>query len=93
MSLVGEAVFDAFQPSKLNYEMLGNTDGHLHCHIFPRYKNDPLPKMPVWMIDGKLRHGDGARPTQSELDELKVQLSEALEARLMATQNSQSIAS
>jgi len=35
MSLVAEAVYNCFQPYKLNYELLGNSDQHLHWHLFP----------------------------------------------------------
>src|SRR5436309_2520401 len=27
---------------------LGNTVGHLHWHLFPRYEWDPHPKRPIW---------------------------------------------
>ncbi len=48
MSVVAEAVFRAFSPRKLNYEMLGNSVAHLHWHLFPRYADDPNPQWPVW---------------------------------------------
>jgi diadenosine tetraphosphate (Ap4A) HIT family hydrolase len=32
----------------MNYEVLGNTVGHLHWHLFPRYEWDPNPKRPTW---------------------------------------------
>jgi diadenosine tetraphosphate (Ap4A) HIT family hydrolase len=48
MALVAEAVFRAFAPRKLNYELLGNSVPHLHWHLFPRYKDDPNPTWPVW---------------------------------------------
>ncbi len=35
------AITRAVQPDHMNYVMLGNLVPHLHCHIFPRYKNDP----------------------------------------------------
>src|SRR5207302_3944918 len=38
----------AFKPRKMNYEVLGNTVGHLHWHLFPRYEWDPNPKRPTW---------------------------------------------
>lgn len=50
MSLVAEAVFHAFKPDKLNYEMLGNGEPHAHWHIFPRYKNDAIAGQPVWRM-------------------------------------------
>src|ERR1700730_6799228 len=33
MALVAEAVFEAFEPNKLNYELLGNGAPHLHWHL------------------------------------------------------------
>ena len=51
MADVAEAVFRAFEPRKLNYELLGNSVAHLHWHIFPRYDNDTNPRWPVWNND------------------------------------------
>ena len=51
MADVAEAVFRAFEPRKLNYELLGNSVAHLHWHIFPRYDSDPNPRWPVWNND------------------------------------------
>ena len=65
MRQVGEAVYKAFNPVKLNYEILGNSDPHLHTHIFPRYKNDLYPNRPVWVVDKKLR--DSVKPALDQL--------------------------
>jgi diadenosine tetraphosphate (Ap4A) HIT family hydrolase len=51
MSLVGEAVYRAFQPKKLNYELLGNLSPHMHWHIIPRYKTDSQPEKSVWELN------------------------------------------
>jgi diadenosine tetraphosphate (Ap4A) HIT family hydrolase len=51
MSVVSEAIYSAFTPSKMNYELLGNTSRHLHWHLIPRYGTDPLPAKPIWSID------------------------------------------
>jgi diadenosine tetraphosphate (Ap4A) HIT family hydrolase len=48
MAVVAQAVWRAFSPRKLNYEMLGNSVAHAHWHIFPRYDDDPNPAWPVW---------------------------------------------
>lgn len=48
MADVAEAVYRAFQPRKLNYELLGNSVAHLHWHLFPRYDDDADPSWPVW---------------------------------------------
>jgi len=48
MLRVARAIANAFQPRKLNYELLGNAVPHLHWHVFPRYADDPDPRRPVW---------------------------------------------
>lgn len=71
MAIVAEAVFKVFKPSKLNYELLGNTDSHLHWHIVPRYENDPDPGSSIWIIDKKIRYSDKVRPTEDDLIDYK----------------------
>lgn len=39
---------DVLQPDHMNYELLGNTNPHLHWHIIPRYKHDPRWGQPIW---------------------------------------------
>lgn len=36
MSIVNEAVQIAFGAEKMNTELLGNGDAHVHFHLFPR---------------------------------------------------------
>lgn len=38
---IGRAISDVCAPAKLNVTMLGNMVPHLHCHIIPRYPDDP----------------------------------------------------
>ncbi|MBX3066685.1 MAG: HIT family protein [Anaerolineae bacterium] len=47
------AIQRVYQPIKLNYEILGNTVPHLHCHIKPRYVGDQVPHSPLIEV-GKL---------------------------------------
>lgn len=67
MSLVAEAVFNVNKPNKMNYELLGNGDSHIHWHLFPRYDGDLgdygnngrgpvwwLPKEEMWNDEYKL---------------------------------------
>lgn len=49
MCSVARAIEAAFQPVKLNYELLGNVVPHLHWHIFPRSADDPERLKPVWL--------------------------------------------
>lgn len=74
MSIVAEVVYKAFKPRKLNYELLGNTDSHLHWHIIPRYQNEPKPETAIWAIDEKIRNTKNTVPTDKGLEELKEKL-------------------
>ena len=71
MAQVAEAVFRAFAPRKLNYELLGNSEAHLHWHLFPRYADDPNPLWPVWNNEAFMQaspqspRGHGASPGSS----------------------------
>ena len=40
MTIVAEAVSRAFGAEKINYELLGMGDSHLHWHLFPRVSGD-----------------------------------------------------
>ena len=44
---VAAVVDAALRPSKLNYEIHGNTIPHLHAHLFPRSRNDPFQGRPI----------------------------------------------
>lgn len=74
MSEVAEAVFRWARPRKLNYELLGNAEPHLHWHLFPRHADDPRPGGPPWLVDRALRYGEAARPTPEALRALKYEL-------------------
>lgn len=56
------AITAAFQPRKLNCELLGNQVPHPHWHIFPRYDGDPDRLKPAWLaIDRAESDGDWRR--------------------------------
>lgn len=82
MSLVAEAVYKAFKPNKLNYEMLGNSEEHLHWHLFPRHLDDPVPTKPVWTIAKEVREAPQYMPDEKQLEELKNKLTESLKTVL-----------
>lgn len=87
MSVVAEAVSSAFGAEKMNYELLGNGDTHLHWHLFPRKTGDigvygNRGKGPVWWYPPEKMYSDSNRPAPQELKGLKTALSEALDGNL-----------
>lgn len=79
MSLVAEAVSKAFKADKMNYELLGNGETHLHWHLFPRVAGDienygNAGKGPVWWYPMEKMYDDSNRPDKKELEELKEKL-------------------
>ncbi|MBC7870422.1 MAG: HIT family protein [Chitinophagaceae bacterium] len=48
LRIASKALRQALHPDHMNYELLGNTNPHLHWHIIPRYKSDPRWGRPIW---------------------------------------------
>ena len=82
MSLVAEAVAKAFHAEKMNYELLGNGDTHLHWHLFPRVSGDTPQPGPVWWLPREEMWNDAYRPSREQLAERTRQLREEIERRL-----------
>ncbi|MBE5786401.1 MAG: HIT family protein [Clostridiales bacterium] len=83
MSIVAQAVARAFHAEKMNYELLGNGDTHLHWHLFPRVSGDLGPyghngKGPVWWYPREKMYSPDNQPSQDELKEMKEKLLEEL---------------
>ena len=87
MSQVAESVYRAFKPRKLNYELLGNRDPHLHWHLIPRYKDDKEPRKPIWVTMKSMNGAGSYIPAEKELVALKHGLLSQLskEARIIGT--------
>lgn len=87
MSIVSEAVAKAFEPEKMNYELLGMGDAHLHWHLYPRNEGDIEDygnhgKGPVWWYPMEKMYNDDCRPSEEELMEMKNKLLVELEKLL-----------
>lgn len=84
MSVVAEAVYNAFHPDKLNYELLGVGNAmHMHWHIFPRNEGDTPMKGPVWRLDKDEMNNEKYKPSEDELNELKEKLRTELDKLLL----------
>ena len=87
MSVVAQAVFHAFGAEKMNYELLGNGDTHLHWHLFPRVEGDLGDdgndgKGPVWWCPREKMYDPANCPSDTELEEMKARLSTELDKLL-----------
>lgn len=85
MIIVAEAVSRAFGAEKMNYELLGMGDAHLHWHLFPRKYGDienygNRGKGPVWWYPMEKMYSDDNRPTNEELSEMKQKLLKEIES-------------
>ncbi len=79
MVIVAEAVSKAFGAEKMNYELLGMGDAHLHWHLNPRRNGDienygNNGKGPVWWYPMEKMYSDDNRPTEEELEQMKLKL-------------------
>ncbi len=87
MSIVAQAVANAFKPEKMNYELLGNGISHLHWHLYPRRKGDIGSHGhngigPVWCLPMDEIYSDDNRPAPEELENMKKRLLTELEKLL-----------
>ncbi|MGX7073287.1 HIT family protein [Falseniella ignava] len=83
MSLVQEAVAKAFKAEKMNVELLGNGDAHVHWHIFPRRTGDMKGhgfngRGPVWWVPWEEMAAEDCQPQKSEREQLITTLSREL---------------
>lgn len=83
MSIVAEAAAKVFGAEKMNYELLGMGDAHLHWHLYPRRTGDigeygNHGKGPVWWLPMNEMYDDATRPSAEELAEMKKRLAAEL---------------
>ncbi len=83
MSIVQEAVAKAFQAEKMNIELLGNGDAHVHWHLFPRKAGDMKGyghngRGPVWWVPWEEMSSEEYQPKENDLLKLVNRLKEYL---------------
>lgn len=89
MSLVAEAVFNVNKPNKMNYELLGNGDSHIHWHLFPRYDGDlgaygNNGRGPVWWLPKEEMWNDEYKLNDDELAFRTAELKKEIERLINA---------
>ncbi len=91
MTTVAEAVSAAFSAEKMNYELLGNGDSHLHWHLYPRRRGDLTEDGrdygvngagPVWWMPWKIMNHERYRISGDDLEKMKAKLNRALDSVL-----------
>ncbi len=87
MTIVAEAVSRTFDAEKINYELLGMGDAHLHWHLFPRISGDienygNNGRGPVWWYPMEKMYSDDNRPNREQLANMKQKLLDELEKLL-----------
>lgn len=83
MSIVQEALSKAFQAEKMNIELLGNGDAHVHWHLFPRKAGDMKGyghngRGPVWWVPWEEMSSEEYQPKENDLLQLVNRLKEYL---------------
>lgn len=82
LSLVAQAIFDAFKCDWTDVELLGGNDGHLTFHIIPRHKDDlkayNLENGPIWSLPKDVLFDDKTIPSRRSLEALKKECLEEL---------------
>ncbi len=83
MTIVQEAVAKAFQAEKMNIELLGNGDAHVHWHLFPRKAGDMKGyghngRGPVWWVPWEEMSSEEYQPKENDLLQLVNRLKEYL---------------
>lgn len=84
MALVGEACSRAFGAEKMNYELLGMGDQHVHWHLFPCNFGDlgeygVNGNGPVWWLPRDKMWSEDVMIKGAELEELKSKLARELD--------------
>ena len=76
MTKLGDAILQVTGATRINYEILGNSEPELHAHVFPRFASEPDAHRtkPVWFYDWQ----GAVRYSPAEHGSLQQQLRSAL---------------
>ncbi|MBV8036238.1 HIT family protein [Roseateles sp.] len=77
MAHVGDALLQATDCYRVNYEILGNSEPELHAHVFPRYLSEAQEarRRPAWFYDW----ASAPRYAEAEHGELRLAMRQLLQ--------------
>lgn len=83
LSLIGEAIEVACRDDglrRINYEVLGNSENHLHGHVHPRYEWEPPERVtgPVWRYPKDERNAEEFEYSDERHGPLRAAIADAL---------------
>lgn len=68
-----QAIAKAYKPWKFNHASLGNVVGHVHWHIFPRYRSDPQKMAHPWIHEAEF---ELFKPNNEQLKDIAARIAE-----------------
>jgi diadenosine tetraphosphate (Ap4A) HIT family hydrolase len=74
MSQLAGAIHKTVNPDKMNYELLGNGEPHMHWHLIPRFKTDPEFSRAIWLVDKSVRQAADTYPSSDTVAELRTKI-------------------
>ena len=79
MQILGEAIATVTHPVRMNYSILGNTDGYLHAHVHPRYGWEAPERLckPAYLYPDEFWHSP-----EYLLSESHIELAEQIKTKL-----------
>jgi diadenosine tetraphosphate (Ap4A) HIT family hydrolase len=79
MQILGEAIAAVTRPVRMNYSILGNTDGYLHAHVHPRYEWEAPERLrkPAYLYPEEFWHSP-----EYLLSESHIELAEQIKTKL-----------
>lgn len=86
MSILGEAMMEVLEATRINYNILGNSHPIVHAHLFPRYdwEDEELRKTVVWKYDQSFFSDEVYRFNEKKHAPLKEQLAQSIDRRYKA---------
>lgn len=80
MTIIGDAISKVYNPLRINYDILGNTDTFLHAHIFSRYEweESHYKTKPMWLYPSENWSNPDYQYSQEKYQTKRIELHDKL---------------